>query len=221
MSNSPFDELMRDSVTVIKPDGRTYENIKANVQSELITIHNDKIPLEEDDVIVRTMPNGLREEYIVLDRGFRQEFFDIPARYKAKVKRITKSEKEKPVTPETMRRIMEVISRFEGENRNTYVADAQISHELSLPVADVRDYLDILEREGKVRSANSFDGHSALLTALGRIALRDPKYQSSHAGNTASNTLINISGTISGSILNINSTLNSAQQTITSAHQLS
>lgn len=221
MPRSPFDDLMRDIISIVKSDGRIFENVKANVQPKLITIHDETLPLEEDDRIYRSLPNGLIEEYLVLDRGFHQKFYDIPGGYQAKVQRITSSAKEKLMTPETLRTILAVISKLEGEDRNTFVTDAEISQELNISIRDTRDYLDILEREGKIQAANSFDGHSALLTAFGRITLRDPNYQPTVNANNTTNTSITISGNVSGSILNINSTLNDASQVVNAAPGLS
>lgn len=218
---SLFDKLMKDVVTLVKPDGRRFENIKAKVQPEIIFIHDETLPLEEDDRIYRLLPNGLQEEYLVLDRGFHQKFHDIPGGYQAKVRKLTSRAKERAVTLETLHLILTVISQFEGEKRNTFVADTQIAQELNIPVEDIRDYLDILEEGGKIRSANSFDGHSALLTALGRVTLRDPNYQSTHTATITHNTSVHISGDVSGSILNINSTLNNTTQVIDAAPKLS
>lgn len=218
MPGSLFDEFQRDIVLIVKPDGRRFENIKANVQPDTIAIYDENIPLEEGDLIYRDIPNGLTEEYVVLDRGFRQKFHDIPGRYLAKVQKNTRFTKEKGMTPEALRNVLAVISRSELVSPNTFVADHIIAQEAGLSIQEVRDYLDLLEGEGKVTSANSFDGHSALLTALGRVFLRDPNY--SPLKPMSANTSIYIAGNVSDSILNISSTLHHANQTIETASKL-
>ena len=59
-----------DEVVLIKPDGTRYENIRADVQKEIVFIDDGSLPLEEGDTIVRELPNGLVEKYTVLDKGY-------------------------------------------------------------------------------------------------------------------------------------------------------
>jgi hypothetical protein len=89
MSRSQFDQLLRDRITVVKPDGRQFEDVKANVQFDSISIYDTTIPLEEGDKIYRPLPHNLTEEYIVLDRGYHEKFHSIPARYQATVRKVT------------------------------------------------------------------------------------------------------------------------------------
>ena len=67
-------EMLPDLVTLVKPDGKKYENISASVQFEKIFIGGDSksaLPVEEGDTFIRKLPNGSIEEYIVIDRGYR------------------------------------------------------------------------------------------------------------------------------------------------------
>lgn len=82
-----FSSMANDKITIVKPSGEFLKNIKANVQPKTIFIFNEKIPLEEDDKIYRTLPNGLVETYIVLDRGFYPAFHGIQGHYQAKVRK--------------------------------------------------------------------------------------------------------------------------------------
>lgn len=84
-----FELLMRDKVSLIKSDGRRFENIISNVKPESISIHDVTLPIEEGDRFLRTLPNGLEEYYVVLDRGYQQALASIPARYNAKVRKET------------------------------------------------------------------------------------------------------------------------------------
>lgn len=79
--------LSRDTITILKPDGQKFEDVKANVQPKMIFIHDEMIPLEENDKIFRKLPNGLIEEYIVLDRGYYSALSGIPGHYQAKVQK--------------------------------------------------------------------------------------------------------------------------------------
>lgn len=79
--------MLTSIVTIIKPDGKKFENIPANVQPTKISIHDITIPIEEGDTITRDLPNGLNERYLVLDRGFHDAFHAIPARYLVEVRK--------------------------------------------------------------------------------------------------------------------------------------
>jgi hypothetical protein len=79
--------LSKDIISLIKHDGTIIENIKANVQPGTIFIHDKKLPLEENDIIYRKLPNGLVEKYIVLDRGYYSGIGGIEGHYQAKVKK--------------------------------------------------------------------------------------------------------------------------------------
>lgn len=82
-----FGRTMRDTLTLIKQDGSRQEGIKGNVQKNRIYIHNGDISIEEGDEIVRTMPGGKDEEYIVVEPGFHHRLGGIPAGYQMDVKR--------------------------------------------------------------------------------------------------------------------------------------
>lgn len=80
--------MANDIITIVKPNGEFFENIRANVQPEIIFIFDEKIPLEEDDKIYRKLPSGLVETYIVLDRGFySSSSHGIQGHYQAKVRK--------------------------------------------------------------------------------------------------------------------------------------
>jgi len=81
--------MLTDVVSLIKANGQRYDNIKASVQPKMIFINDSALPIEEGDKIVRELPNGLIESYIVLDRGFYQKFGGIAAHYQVKVQKET------------------------------------------------------------------------------------------------------------------------------------
>lgn len=78
---------MSDIVTLAKKDGTRHENIQANVQSGRIFIADISVPVEERDRLVRSLPNGLEESFIVEDRGFQAQIGGIPAHFQIKVRR--------------------------------------------------------------------------------------------------------------------------------------
>ncbi|WP_320018479.1 hypothetical protein [Labilibaculum manganireducens] len=79
--------LSKDIITLIKQSGEIFENIKANVQPKIIFIHDEKLPLEENDKIYRKLPSGLVETYIVIDRGYYSGIGGIKGHYQAKVRK--------------------------------------------------------------------------------------------------------------------------------------
>ncbi len=94
-----FEQLMRDKVSLIKSDGRRIDNIISNVGQESISIHDISLPIEEGDRLLRILPNGLEEYYLVLDRGYHQALASIPARYNVKVRKETKQDIKETASP--------------------------------------------------------------------------------------------------------------------------
>jgi hypothetical protein len=90
-----FEDMCRDEVSLVKSDGRVINKIKANVQSNKIPILDDKLPLEENDHLYRSLPNGLVESYLVLDRGFITAIGSFKNHYQAKVIKETSINSEK------------------------------------------------------------------------------------------------------------------------------
>jgi hypothetical protein len=87
-----FGRMLNDTVTLVKQDGQRFENIRANVQPKRIFIFDVSLPIEEGDRIIRTLPNGLPESYLVLDRGYheapqRRGMPGIPPHYQVEVRK--------------------------------------------------------------------------------------------------------------------------------------
>ena len=75
----------------------------------------------------------------------------------------------------TYSEILALIAQLEQRTPGQYVVDKIIAQESGLEIQDVRDWIDVLETEGLVKTANSRDGHSAVLTAKGKLLLKgDP-----------------------------------------------
>jgi hypothetical protein len=82
-------ESMTDTVSLIKKDGRRFDNILADVQPKTIFIDDASLPIEEGDRITRKLPNNLTESYLVLDRGYYASSGSIQAHYQVKVRKET------------------------------------------------------------------------------------------------------------------------------------
>jgi len=85
--NISLRNMMLDTVTLVKKDGTKHEDIQASVQTGKIFIADGSVPLEEADRLVRALPNGMEESFIVEDRGYYTRHGDIPEHYQAIVRR--------------------------------------------------------------------------------------------------------------------------------------
>ena len=84
-----FGEL-NHRITLEKQDGsKVFENVPARVQFPIIFITDKSIPIEENDIIRFTPSNNVPENYIVIDRGFKEAQGSFPAHYQVRVKRKT------------------------------------------------------------------------------------------------------------------------------------
>lgn len=83
-----LNSLLNDTVTLLKKDGSSYENIRASIQKNKIFINQSDIYIESGDLIRRRMSNGGEETYEVIDPGFHESFHSIPAGYQMDVKKL-------------------------------------------------------------------------------------------------------------------------------------
>jgi hypothetical protein len=84
-----FRDFVTDNVSLIKADGRRWDDIAASVQTQKIFIEDAQLPIEEGDIIERRLPNSLTERYMVLDRGFHGTWQGLPAHYQIEVRKET------------------------------------------------------------------------------------------------------------------------------------
>ncbi|PXX99691.1 hypothetical protein [Halomonas sp. LBP4] len=81
-----LEDLYRDSVKIEKPDGETLGPVKASVQKRKIHLQA-KHPLEPGDVLIREMPFGKPERYVVDEPGYSPGLQGIPPHFQADVRR--------------------------------------------------------------------------------------------------------------------------------------
>jgi hypothetical protein len=115
-----------------------------------------------------------------------------------------------------LRRILESIHRLSQKAPNQYIEDFQIAEELSLPVEDIKDYLDLLEQRDLIKTANAGNSYSALLNAKGRTFLKDPKF---FIDNKEAQPVV-FNGNFQGAIISFQSELTHVKQIISSAPNL-
>ena len=65
--------LLRDRITLVKKDGTVAAiNAAASVQAKSIIINDSKLAIETDDHILRSLPSGLDEDYIVTNAHYNE-----------------------------------------------------------------------------------------------------------------------------------------------------
>ena len=120
--NMPFKALMTDTVSLIKRDGRRFEDIKASVQRNKIFIDNASIPVEEGDTYERILPSGIVERYTVLDAGYQEGIGGIKAHYQSDVLKETK------IVPQ--RQATQVVYNLIGPNARVNIQSVDTSTNL-------------------------------------------------------------------------------------------
>lgn len=121
----PLSKLLTDTVLLIKQDGTRVENIKASVQSKKIFIDRSDILIEPSDLIQRKMSNGGEETYQVIDPGFHEKLFNIPAGYQITHKKLGLPESKKVVQNITYNHNIHIAGDNNGiavsGNKNTII----------------------------------------------------------------------------------------------------
>ncbi|MGE6718779.1 hypothetical protein ACQKGD_15565 [Peribacillus frigoritolerans] len=95
VSYKMFKNLMKDKVSLEKQNGEIITNIQSNVKENEIFIVDSSLKIEEGDRITRSLPNGLKEGYIVTNSIRYGKKFSIPAHYELRVRKETAIEHER------------------------------------------------------------------------------------------------------------------------------
>ncbi|MBS4049285.1 MAG: hypothetical protein KG075_23270 [Alphaproteobacteria bacterium] len=99
--------MLRDKVTFVKADGsQKKENIQAGVAPGKIIITDTSLQIERGDHILRALPNGLVEDFVVDDPHFHPGVGSIPPTFNVKVHRSNSA----PAPAQT------IIAHFSGDN---------------------------------------------------------------------------------------------------------
>jgi len=92
MPRDPLKKLRRDVVTLVKQDGQRIERVSASVDASkrTITVPAYAANIHDGDTLLRHLPNGDVEEYLVLDSGYEEGVAKaLPAEYHCKVEKKT------------------------------------------------------------------------------------------------------------------------------------
>ena len=83
-----FEGMLNDRVTLVKSDGTVAkEFVKALVQAKTIFMDDPTLPIESGDRLLRALPSGLVDEFIVEEPGFHAGLHKIKAHFQTRVRR--------------------------------------------------------------------------------------------------------------------------------------
>jgi len=83
-----FDEMLTEIIALHKADGQVRNNIRACVSGDKVLIDDVTLKIEGGDKLVRSLPNGLKEELVVVDPGFSQGLgMELPAHFQVRVRK--------------------------------------------------------------------------------------------------------------------------------------
>ena len=85
----PFSDLMKDNVEVLKSDGSRHPGLKASIQTNKIYMKVGPVVIEPNDLVIRSTSVATKETYRVVDPGFHEAHFGIPANYQMTVQRLS------------------------------------------------------------------------------------------------------------------------------------
>jgi len=139
----PFNEIMTDTIEVLKQNGEIISDIKSSVQKDKIFIQRSDIFIETGDLIQRSMSNGANETYKVIDPCFHEKFQSIPAGYQMDVIKLGVPEAKAAVQHVTYN-ISGINNRVNQSSTDNSVNIVNSSSEIQEHVAALRDEIDRL-----------------------------------------------------------------------------
>lgn len=132
--------MLNDRVTLVKKDGTLHrENIPALVTKGRVQVHDTTIPIEIGDHLLRKLPNGLVEDYVVDDPVLQSGLGSIEAFYIVHVSR-----SGQPLAqPQAV--IQNITNNFHGANSRVNIHSADLSTNISTEI-DVQRIKSFVEQ---------------------------------------------------------------------------
>jgi|GEM_PF-399131 len=120
-----FEDLMRDTIEVLKENGDRSASIRASVQRDKITLMNPvKLVVDVGDLVIRKLSIGTEETYRVVNPEFHEGLHGIPPHYTLHVHKLG--------VPEAKRAVENVTYNISGHNthinNNSVDQSTNISH---------------------------------------------------------------------------------------------
>lgn len=134
----PFTDLMRDTLNVLDENGAVLkENVKASVQKNKIITTDTSFPLKPNYHFLRTLGNGMVEDFVVIDPGFRKGMDVIPDTYQASVRR-----SDIPLADKST-----IIQNISGSHNRVYAASTDNSVNIgSIDILAAADLIDQIKK---------------------------------------------------------------------------
>lgn len=185
VDSMPFEDMMMDTIEIVKTDGTRIPGRKASVQRSKIFMNADGVLVEPNDLVVRRMSNGGEETFKVLDPCFYEAQMGFEAHYQMQVQKLG--------VPEAKAAVQSIIFNVSGNNArvNHHSVDnstnvVQVDNRVlqlvdqlrqavegaDLPDTDKREALEVIDEvEGAVRDGKPKKSVvSALLRSLPHVA---------------------------------------------------
>lgn len=145
-----FNGMLNDLVTLVKKDGTVVKDkIKAMVQPKTIFMDDATLPIEPGDRLLRTLPSGLVDEYLVDEPGFFAGLSGMDAHFQTKVHR-----SDTPAAqPNT------IINNIQGQNARVNINSTDNSQNIAIS----SDGSEIFEALHKVLEGSGIIGEDAQL----------------------------------------------------------
>lgn len=161
-----LNNLMTDTVKVLKQNGEIILDIKSSVQKSKIFIQRSDILIETGDLIQRSMTNGAEETYKVIDPGFHEKFHSIPAGYQVDVIKLGLPEARAAVQHVTYN-ISGTNNRFNQDSIDNSVNIVNSNSEIQEHIVALRDEIDRLSlpKEEQLASYEIIDAVEAQFEA--------------------------------------------------------
>lgn len=134
-----FDDLLTNTVTILKNSGEKYTNVKANVQTSAMLIQRTDLLIESGDLVQHSLSNGSVDTYKVIDPGFHEQFHGIPAGYQMKVKKLG--------IPEAKSAVQHITYNISGTNNRVNQNSTDNSVNMINMTSDMQDQVEALRQE--------------------------------------------------------------------------
>mgnify|MGYP000217202931 CR=1 FL=1 len=131
-----FSKGLKDSIDIIKNNGKLYSNIKSFFTPNVI-ICLGNIPIEVGDIIQRKLPTGIEEKYRVKNPCFHSSCKGYPDHYQIRYERIEDYEESKPQQNITIH----------GDNAKIYNNSIDKSININTNASDMENLFKSLRKE--------------------------------------------------------------------------
>lgn len=154
----PFTDLMRDTLNVLDENGVVLkENVKASVQKNKIMTTDTSFPLKPNYHFLRTLDNGMVEDFIVVDPGFHKGMAVIPDTYQASVRR-----SDIPLADKST-----IIQNISGSHNRVYASSTDNS--VNIGSIDILAAADLIDQIKKNMSSLPGNLQDLLLEDMSRV----------------------------------------------------